>query len=170
MDTNNLLNIIKMFGNNTNIQNQAQNNNSNIMSPEASKISKMYPYGDFPYRYTKSMQEEMKSALKSGKNISTLGIENNEQAKPDAPPQQNPANNFNMDNIKQLLPLMSNIQNNDKMGLFDMFNLLVPSIKSNSGNLKEIIKSFSNTKKNNCKKNTLPESKMQSIDTYKKVD
>ncbi len=84
---------------------------------------------------------------------------------------QNTFNNFGGANLLQaMLPLMSNMKDNNKMNNSDLMSLLMPTLSQNNPHMKDIMKMFNPTKKAGQDNPPLPKSNLQSIDSYKKIE
>jgi len=157
METNSFVDLIKKFGNNNNSNNFEQTTkNQNI------NLDSIYPYGQFPIEKTKGYDPS-----KHKKNqVETLDLKDKDDNKKEEPKRHD--NNIfgNMD-LKTILPLISSIQNKNKLSTYDLFNLIMPTMYKDNPNLKELVKYFA--KKDEPPKSKLPPSKMQAIDSYVKA-
>ena len=117
-----------------------------------------YPYGIFPTNYTKEGQEAIKEnkILSERQNVSALST-------PSQTPQQP---SFD---IAKLLPLLKMMNNKKSISQNDMLQLVLPMLMGgNTGDLSEIIKSFSSQPEIEEPEDVV--TNQVSISSYKKIE
>ena len=116
-----------------------------------------YPYGIFPTNYTKEGQETIKEnkILSEQQSVSTLSA-----------PSQSQQPSFD---IAKLLPLLKMMNNKKSISQNDMLQLVLPMlIGGNTGDLSEIIKSFSSQPEIEEPEDVV--TNQVSISSYKKIE
>ena len=133
-------------------------NNNSFYSNE--NISTMYPYGEFPTKYTKN-----KSSLETKTNtINTQGIdtEKHNEEKPSST------------NFDKLLPIITALSSGKKMESGDLFSSILPLIAGSNAKQITPLLNLLNTKNSKNKftqdnQKPLPPSNYNSIDSYERI-
>ncbi|MBO7218799.1 MAG: hypothetical protein J6V40_02375 [Clostridia bacterium] len=137
----NILNIISSM---LTSKDSAPSNTSNYnTSPISNDLKNMYPYGDFPIRYTKNYQAHLKNNLNQVDSF----IQNTNTENVDSYIQPNtPQNNFD---IKTLLPLIQNLSNNN-LDTRSLLSSLMPLIFKDQNNILPLIEALPLAPKKNA--------------------
>lgn len=153
-----ILNIISsMLTNNKNHSPTSATNYTN--TPISNDLKNMYPYGDFPIRYTKNYQDYLKSNLNNGNafsmNYSSENIDN-------TIPTTTTQNNFD---IKTLLPLIENLSNNN-LDTKSLLSSLMPLLFKDQNNLLPLLEALPLTPKKNAPKSSTLNVDREDLDAY----
>ncbi len=128
-----------------------------------------YPYGQFPTRYTKSGQEEMKRKWQEGKaNNNNVSIQNVGNTTEDS----EPTHSANTIDIHKLLPLIKKMNSNSPLSQGDLMGMLMGMLGKEHSDLVDIFSVIANTKtvKESDIKSMNINTNLPPIDSYKKVE
>ncbi|MBE5735372.1 MAG: hypothetical protein E7361_02885 [Clostridiales bacterium] len=142
----------------------------NTINNQLEEINKMYPYGQFPSKYTKK-QKEPDNSIRNAFNyytpdkfekIQTMTTEKKEEALPQK----------EID-LKNILPLLTALSDHKKPNSSDLLSTILPLLLGKkSKDIVPLLK-LMNNKSNNIdsvkKANSLPLSKYDKIDNYEKA-
>jgi len=152
---NDILSILNLF-NKTETKHQTEETN-----PIPPEILNQYPYGDFPIRYTRSGQENIRKNSESRfLNSTQIHKENHEQ-------KEQSSNDFNLMSLLPLIQLLSNKQQPK-----DMFKILSKLLFKDNKDMENIFNLFSqNTKFQEIKKDSkFPDTQKVSINSLKRIN
>ncbi len=126
------------------------------------------PYEDFPFRYTKQGQAELREKIKSGEHF-----EQNNPVEMLEQPKEEPKKEKNTNMLQSLLPLLTTL-NNPNTNLNDILKLMGPYLNQSGVPVTDMIKLMNQINQNKNvvteNKNTAtPTSSVCNIDRYEKV-
>ena len=152
-----VLNILSnMLINKDSTTSAAKNYNT---APKSNDLNNMYPYGDFPIRYTKNYQAYLKSNLNRVDTFST----NTDTENIDSNYQNNTTqNNFD---IKSLLSLIQNLSSNN-LDTKSLLSTLIPLLFKDQNNLLPLIDALTLTHKKNTPKPSTLNVDREDLDAY----
>lgn len=130
----------------------ANTNNTSTPTPSIpNELKSMYPYGDFPIKYTKSYQDYLKSNI--NKTIfSDIPISDNQANDNSSIPQEKE----NGIDIKSILPIIQTLSSNKSPDTKSLLNVLAPILFKDNPNILSLISNMPlPTKNNNSPINTL---------------
>ena len=160
MINDNLLNMITSIMSNlpTSTKPQNETNNTDI----SHELKSMYPYGEFPVKYTKSYQDHIRQNLNNDTaytdNKSTIDTYINEQ----------PTTSQSLD-LKTILPLIQNLSSGNRDSK-SLINAITPLLFKDQPNLLSLIDSLPLTnKKSAIDTNTLNVDRID-LDSYTLVN
>lgn len=130
-------------------------------------LSKEYPYGQFPSKYTKLGQQKYFEQLTNSEDSKVSSM--NFTPEPQQPQQQ--ANQNSLD-ISKLLPLLKIMGNKKNMSQTDMLQLFLPLIGgSNSSQIADMMQLLnSDTKPQEEQEEDIEISPTPRIDDYKRIE
>ncbi len=129
-------------------------------------INNEYPYGEFPTKYTKNGQAELKQKWQEGNLNNEEKITANAH---NATHQHQPANTID---IHKILPLIKKMNSNTPLSQGDMMGMLMGLIGKEHSDLVDVFSVIANTnivKEVDVKSMSINNSS-PSIDSYKKVE
>lgn len=129
----NLIQILNLLNKQTNAQ-----ETSNQTTPIPKEILDQYPYGEFPSRYTKSGQEDLR--IKSQNRYSSIPSLSQEQ--------KSESNNDNL-NINTLLPLIQMMSNKKQPS--DMMKIFSEILFKDNKDMQQLFQLFSKNKSQEIK-------------------
>ena len=156
----NLLQILNLL----NSQQQPSNSEQANQQPSIPKeILDQYPYGEFPTRYTKSGQEELR--IKSENRFSSTNFNDTKPQESNDVKQHDDSLNLNT-----LLPLIQLMSNNKKQPS-DMMKLFSEIIFKDNKEAQQLIKLFSQNKSQEINNSApFPNTKKVNISSLKRIN
>lgn len=154
----NLLNILNLFN-----KNQENNKPEEHKQQVPQEILDQYPYGQFPIRYTKPGQENIRKNSENRFSYNNINEENNNHKE---------NNNFDLTTLLPLIQLMSSKENNNS----NMLKVLSKILFKDNPEMEKVLDIFQKSNNNNIKNKELkteedfPEINKVQISSLKRVD